>query len=80
MIAEKKNQLDLAKGSFINYVMQVGEGGSLFCDTMYEGLSKTVISVWQWGRGQKISKFDDVVNGWPPKSGLWNVFKFDSII
>ena len=46
-------------GSFINDVKQVGGRGShLFCDVIYEGLSKGVILGLLWGNeGQKISKF-----------------------
>ena len=37
------------KGLFINDVTQAGGGGSHFCDTMFEGLSKTGNLVWQRG-------------------------------
>ena len=38
--------------AFINDVTPVrGWGGQCICDTMYKGLNKTVILVWQGGKG-----------------------------
>ena len=37
----------------INDVMPLGEGGTQFCDTMYEGMGKMNILVWQRGEESK---------------------------
>ena len=52
---------------YINDVMQVGGGGSNLCGTLYKGLIKTVILMWQKceGGGQIPSNFRDIINECP---------------
>ena len=50
-----------------------GKGDCDFCDNIYEGLSETVILVWQRGGGvRKSPNLLDVINGWPLIQQLFN--------